>query len=68
MNILGYLDAGSGSMIVQAVLGGFAGLVVAVKMFGRRLKSFIFFWRKPEEDSPSPAPATTEAAPVEPKP
>jgi hypothetical protein len=56
-------------MIVQAVLGGFAGLVVAVKMFGRRLKSFIFFWRKPEpEDSPSAAPVVTEAAPVEPKP
>lgn len=69
MNILGYLDAGSGSMIVQAVLGGFAGLVVAVKMFGRRLKSFIFFWRKPEpEDSPSPAPLASDAAPVEPKP
>ncbi len=36
--ILGYLDAGSGSLILQAVLGGIAGLVVA----GRAWKARIF--------------------------
>jgi hypothetical protein len=34
-----YLDAGTGSMIVTAVAGGFAGLVVAVKMGMARLRS-----------------------------
>lgn len=39
--IFGYLDAGSGSLILQAVLGGIAGVVVAAKawkarMLGRR--------------------------------
>lgn len=31
MSILAYLDAGSGSMLVQAVIGGLAGLVVFIK-------------------------------------
>lgn len=32
-----YLDAGSGSMLVQLLLGGFAGLAVIVKLYWRRL-------------------------------
>lgn len=35
---LGYLDAGSGSLILQAVLGGIAGIVVA----GRAWKARVF--------------------------
>lgn len=35
---LAYLDAGSGSLILQAVLGGIAGVVVA----GRAWKARIF--------------------------
>jgi len=34
---LAYLDAGSGSLIVQAVVAGAAGVVVAVKLYWRRL-------------------------------
>jgi hypothetical protein len=34
-----YLDAQTGSMIVTAVAGGFAGLVVAFKMGMARLRS-----------------------------
>ena len=41
-------------MILQAILGGAAGLFVAIKMFGLRMKSMIFFWRK-DEDSTSEA-------------
>jgi len=32
-----YLDAGSGSMMLQVLLGGFAGLVVVIKLYWRRL-------------------------------
>jgi len=32
-----YLDPGSGSMLIQLLLGGVAGLAVAVNMFWRRL-------------------------------
>ncbi|MEE6259820.1 hypothetical protein [Plantactinospora sonchi] len=34
---LAYLDAGSGSLIVQAVVGGAAGVAVAAKLYWRRL-------------------------------
>ncbi|MEV4760945.1 hypothetical protein AB0J86_38400 [Micromonospora sp. NPDC049559] len=36
---LAYLDAGSGSMIVQAVVGGAAGVAVAAKLYWRRLRA-----------------------------
>ncbi len=35
--IFGYLDAGSGSLILQAVLGGAAGIAVAFKAWKARL-------------------------------
>ncbi|WP_329109957.1 hypothetical protein OG792_13970 [Micromonospora sp. NBC_01699] len=34
---LAYLDAGSGSLIVQAVIGGAAGVAVAARLYWRRL-------------------------------
>ncbi|WP_199853212.1 MULTISPECIES: hypothetical protein [unclassified Plantactinospora] len=39
MDPLAYLDAGSGSLIVQAVVGGVAGVAVAGKLYWRRLTS-----------------------------
>ncbi|HEY7460982.1 MAG TPA: hypothetical protein VIC59_03795 [Gemmatimonadota bacterium] len=32
-----YLDPGSGSMLLQALLGGIAGVTVLVKLYWRRL-------------------------------
>ncbi|MEV0717570.1 hypothetical protein [Asanoa sp. NPDC050611] len=49
---LAYLDAGSGSLIVQAIVAGTAGVVVAAKMYWRRLTGV--FRRK------TPAEATTQ--------
>ncbi len=37
--ILGYLDAGSGSLILQAILGGAAGILVAFRAWKARLMS-----------------------------
>jgi hypothetical protein len=37
--IFGYLDAGSGSLILQAILGGLAGIVVAFKAWKARMMS-----------------------------
>jgi hypothetical protein len=37
MSPLGYLDAGSGSMLLQIVLGGVAAIGVTAKMTWRRL-------------------------------
>lgn len=35
--MLGYLDANSGSMIVAALAGGGAGMIVLLRMYGYRL-------------------------------
>jgi hypothetical protein len=39
--MISYLDAGTGSMIVTALAGGFVGAVVAVKMAMARIKTKI---------------------------
>jgi hypothetical protein len=56
-----YLDAGSASLFLQLVLGGFAALAVSAKLYWRRLLTFLHI-RKPE---PEPD-AAVEAAPAEP--
>jgi hypothetical protein len=64
--VLAYLDAGSGSMILQALLGGVAGLFVAIKMFGIRVKKTLMFWKRNEEpakSTPPPQPPVAETAP-----
>jgi hypothetical protein len=58
--IFGYLDPGTGSMLLQLILGGFAGLVVALKLFGRRIFSGLTFWRK---RAPDQADAKADASP-----
>lgn len=35
-----YLDAGTGSIILQAVLGALVGALVAVKLFWNQIKAF----------------------------
>jgi hypothetical protein len=43
------LDPGSGSMLLQVLLGGVAGVVVSIKMFGRRIFSIFTFWKRDEQ-------------------
>jgi hypothetical protein len=59
--MLGYLDAGSGSMIATAAAAGFAGAAVAAKMGWQRVTGK--FKRGGAEEQETPA---AEAAPVEP--
>jgi len=42
--LLAYIDPGTGSILLQALLGGIAGLAVFLKTTGRRL-----FRRRPQE-------------------
>ncbi len=44
-----YLDAGTGSMLLQLLLGGVAGLAIAAKLYWHRLLSAIGL-RKTRED------------------
>jgi hypothetical protein len=52
LNLVAYLDAGSGSMIVQILVGGLAAAGVAMKIYWRRLMTFLRI-RKPDETEPA---------------
>lgn len=40
MDVIGYLDAGSGSMILQMLVGGIAAVGVTMKLYWQRIKAF----------------------------
>jgi hypothetical protein len=46
VRVFAYLDPGSGSMLLQMLLGGIAGVAVSIKMFGKRLLRLFTFWRR----------------------
>lgn len=50
-----YLDAGTGSIILQVLLGGVAGLAIAGKLYWHRFLTFLRI-RKPEETEVKPGP------------
>jgi hypothetical protein len=59
--MIAYLDPGTGSIVLQVIVGGFAGLAVFFKMFGRRL----MFWKKDGDSTPdTDASDTTDAEPA----
>ena len=47
-----YLDPGTGSMLLQLLLGGFAGVLVVGKLYWHRIKAFFGRGAPP---SPSPS-------------
>ncbi len=49
--MISYLDPGTGSMIITAIAGGFAGIAVAFKMGMARLKAKATGKPAPELDS-----------------
>jgi len=53
MRVFAYLDPGSGSMLLQMLLGGIAGVAVSIKLFGKRLLRFFTFWKRDEPASKS---------------
>jgi hypothetical protein len=46
-NAHAYLDAGTGSMILQLLLGGIAGLAIAGKLYWYKFKSMLGLGPKP---------------------
>jgi hypothetical protein len=61
MRVFAYLDPGSGSMILQTILGGFAAVIVSVKMFGKRVFRTLTFWRDHDEDESPTATTSTDS-------
>ncbi len=56
--ILFYLDPGTGSLVIQLLLGALLGIGLAVRIFWKRIK--VLFNKKPEADA---APQTEEDDP-----
>jgi hypothetical protein len=48
-----YLDPGTGSMLLQVILGGVAAVAVAIKLYWHKLRAALGMGRKeePEDDS-----------------
>jgi hypothetical protein len=51
---LAYLDPGSAGIIIQMIGGGLAALAVALKLFWRRILSFLHI-RRDDADEPGPS-------------
>lgn len=56
-----YLDPGSGSMLLQVLLGGIAGAVVLVRIYWRRLLTALGLRKEPETLEPGAREATRAA-------
>ena len=54
MRVFAYLDPGSGSVLLQALLGGVAAVVVSIKMFGKRVFRTLTFWKRDESEEGEP--------------
>ena len=50
MDLLAYLDPGSGSMILQILAGGVAAVAVTAKLYWNRILTFLRI-RKPEDET-----------------
>jgi hypothetical protein len=57
--VLAYLDPGSGSMILQLLVGGVAAMGVALKMYWQRVLSFLRIRRDDEEPAAERQDATS---------
>jgi len=51
---LGYIDPGTGSMLLQVIVGGVAAAAVGFKLFWSRLLGFLRIRPRDEEQKPAP--------------
>lgn len=50
-----YLDPGTGSILLQVIIGGVAGLGVIAKLYWHRLRSLLGLDKKPPQEEQPPA-------------
>jgi len=53
MEILAYLDPGSASALLAAILAGVAGLGAAIRTYGKDFLSKLMFWKKDDSKAAS---------------
>ena len=58
MHIFAYLDAGTGSIIIQTIVGGIAAIGVVLRVYWSKVKNF---FRRGDKTVAEPAPATPES-------
>ncbi len=63
INVLSYIDPGSGSLFLQALAGGIAAVGVLAKVYWRRLKRFLHIGKPEEESTPRIATPEDESTP-----
>jgi hypothetical protein len=51
LNLLSYLDPGSGSMILQMIAGGTAAVAVTAKLYWRRVLKLLRIRKDDEQDA-----------------
>ena len=57
--MIAYLDPGTGSIVLQVIVGGIAGIAVFFKLLGHKL----MFWKKsPRKDELDSGESSTEAS------
>jgi hypothetical protein len=61
MDIFAYLDAGSGSVLLQALIGGIAAIGVSLKLFWGRVLRFLRIRRDDEQPAAEPASAPDQS-------
>ena len=59
--LLAYLDAGSGSIIISAIAGGFAAAAVAIKMYWSRFLQFLRIRKKDDDVAAEPTAVQAES-------
>jgi hypothetical protein len=67
MEVLAYLDPGSASALLAAILAGVAGLGAAIRTYGTNFLKKLLFWKKDEPAPPDSAESAAHTAPVEDK-
>lgn len=68
MEIFSYLDPGSASALLAAVLAGIAGVGAAIRVYGVKIKDKLFFWRKSKpgaDDGPATPADSSDDKPAE---
>jgi hypothetical protein len=60
VRLLAYLDPGSGSVLLQALLGGVAALAITGKLWWHRLLTFLRIRKDPDDSTPEAAPGPDE--------
>jgi len=63
MRLLAYLDPGSGSVLLQALLGGVAALAITGKLWWHRLLTFLRIRKDPDDPAPESTSAPDEPGP-----